>query len=349
MLKNRYQIRCLGLVAMFLACLNMAKADQAGGGSCDSRLSLCSPKAVRAAFEATGDVTQQTGNFPIPALVSENVYIRAMKLDKKIFPQGNDPEFVKSLGLIRTGVGQWFAFVGGHDLVEKVLVAGRRNATQVYRDVGYGAKYTCGDSDYYWLVVFQDTSRNVIKDGIYKNLNYWLRHVYGKRAPSIPDNVLNTLMTKRFTEVTGCPVKPDTGAFDGNVETCIEIDFKNAAKNDFSNTTCAGDPKALRYSSAAGCPSDTAFLDYGNNINAQQLRAYLYKVAGFNEFNTGYGYTANAYNDPLSHEYWTDNTLVKDLPRVELMQVECTGPGNSSAPVEDSNMVGDSPYVTVYE
>lgn len=346
--RNHHQTRCLGFLGMFLAFLNMAYADQAGGGSCDRRLSLCSPESVRKTFEATGDVTQTTGNFPIPALVSENVYIRAMKLDKNAFPKGNDPEFVKSLGLIQTGKGKWFAFVGGHDLIEKILVAGRRNATQVYRDIGYGADYTCGNSDYYWLVVFQDTARNVIKDGVYKNLNYWLSHVYGKKAPRIPSNVLDTLMTTRFSQVTGCPVDPVTGAFNWkDLDACAD-DFKTSVNNDFKNNACA-DPNALRYSRGAGCPTDQAFLNYGNTINAQQLRAYLFAVAGFNEFNTGYGYTANAYNDPLSHEYWTDNTLVKDLPKVEVMQVECTGQGNTSPPAEDANMMDNSPYVTVYE
>lgn len=349
MLRSRLNKVAIGFLVYVVCAPVGVSADQAGGGKCNPSLSLCNPLAVRKAFEATGHVTPSEGSFNGQALVSEDIYIRALKLDKSRFPDGDKPEFIKTLSLIRAGIGQWFAFLGSHDLVEKVLVAGQYNATQVYRDVGYGANYVCGDSDYYWLVVFRDTSRVYIRDGVYKNLKPWLRHVYGKDAPDIADDVIETLKTQRFTQVTGCPVDPQTGQFDKDkdIGKCND-DFRNAVTGSFSKNAC-GTKTALVYSKKANCPTDQALFDYGDSINSAQLRAYLYQVAGFSEFYTGYGYTANSYNDPLSHEYWTDNAIIKDLPNVQVLRVQCTTQDNSPIPAEDTPIVGGSPYVTEYD
>jgi hypothetical protein len=66
------------------------------------------------------------------------------------------------------------------------------------------------------------------------------------------------------------------------------------------------------------------------------VNAYLFVVHSFTEFYTGYGYTASAYQRPIGREYWTDNICVRNLPKVELLRVQCNLPtaGPQSLPSE---------------
>ena len=44
--------------------------------------------------------------------------------------------------------------------------------------------------------------------------------------------------------------------------------------------------------------------------------------------------TASAYHRPIGREYWTDNSWVRNLPKVELLRVQCDLPAatNQSPP-----------------
>lgn len=312
--------RAIGLSCIFVYLLG------SGAAACDASLVLCSPKDVRTVFEATDPVTQFAGTFKSPALVSDDIYIRSIEIPSKRDPAGWDRYHIMSTyALNRQGAGKWFTFVGGHDLVEKILVVGQYNATKVFRDIGYGSTFQCDTNSFYWLFVFRKTDKVIGSYGVYKSLQAWLDHVYGDNAPQVPAYEQRRLESERFAEITGCPVDPITGAFDAknNLDKC-DIKFSQAVREFWASSTCA-DPQALTYSANAGCPTDAVLASLGKQPEAVQMRAYLYAVEGFNEYNTGYGYTANAYNDPLSREYWTDNAWIKDLPEIELLQVQCSG------------------------
>ena len=317
--------------------------------TCNPTHVLCTPSAVRQAFEATGVVTRRKGNLKIPAVVSNKLLVRAFALSSSNKDNG-DPDYVKShYTLNRPGQGRWFTFVGGADLLEKVLVAGQYAATKVYRNIGYGAQFTCGPDQFYWLAVFEKRQYNSLRKGIYDNLSPWLGHVYRQQAPAVDQTALYELKTKRFTEITGCPVDPKTGVFNYKEDLMKCKPCFQDSYNALSNKAC-GTPDALTYSPSASCPTDQALFSFGPNPSACQLRAYLYSAATFNEFNTGYGYTANDYNDPLSHEYWMDNVKLSDLPNLELLKVNCgKGPLDAkTAGATATGMVPNNPYVTEF-
>jgi hypothetical protein len=334
-----------------LGLLLLAAAGATNGSSndpCDLTVSLCSPKAVKDAFDSTELVTQSQGTFKIPASVADDIYMRAFDLSKLPPGQGDNPDWIKeNLALNRTGTGRWFTFIGGPDLVEKILVAGRYGATQIYRDIGYGSSFSCSPNGYYWLAVFRKSDELQVKHGFYPNLQSWMNHVYGARAPIFTDSVIEELKSQRFTEITGCPVDKKTGAFDVNndLSRCSDC-FKQAYTALNQDSKCA--TNSLTYSRDTHCPTDAVLASFGQQPDACHTRAYLYAVPTFNEYNTGYGYTANTYNDPLSREYWTDNANLKDLPELELLRVHCPAVPEAAQKLRGVGMRMNSPYVTIY-
>ncbi len=311
--------------------------------SCNPAHTLCTPSAVREAFEATEVVRKDKGNLKIPALVSKNLLVRAFALPNT--DDNNNPDIIKAkFTLNRHGVGRWFTFVGGSDLLEKILVAGQYSASKIYQDIGYGAEFQCGADQVYWLAVFEKGPSVYLRKGIYDNLSPWLRHVYGAQAPKVKTSALDELKSRRFTEITGCPVDPNTGVFSPADHLADCLDCFQEAYHSLATKTC-GNPNALTHDGNAQCPTDAALSQFGPKPSACQLRAYLYSASTFNEFNTGYGYTANDYNDPLSREYWTDNAKLSDLPNLELLRVRCgTGLGGPTA----SGILSNTPYVTEF-
>ncbi|RQW77142.1 MAG: hypothetical protein EHM62_08865 [Methylococcus sp.] len=43
-------------------------------------------------------------------------------------------------------------------------------------------------------------------------------------------------------------------------------------------------------------------------------------------FYNNQGYTASAYHRPIGREYWTDNSWLRYLPKVELLRLQCDLP-----------------------
>ena len=294
-------------------------------GSANS-LTLRSPQAVRTAFESTGVVTKDQGLVPFPALVSDKLFIRGFDISPAYDPQAGDREHVRqTFALGRAGIGRWFVFTGGHDLIERVLVSGQHNATQVFQDIGYGPGFQCQPDHFYWLVVFQQSAAVKPMPGVYAKLDSWFRHVYQGNAPRIDAAAVETLESQRFGALSGCPLN-EQGYFDSwrDLERC-HPEFTQVVKAAWANNRCTN-PNALRYKPAQGCPTDQVLQQLGRNPDPQRLRAWLYAVNSFSEFYTGYGYTASAYHRPIGREYWTDNSWLRNLPKVELLRVQCDLP-----------------------
>lgn len=292
-------------------------------------VTLKTASAVRHAFESTEQVTRHTGIMALPAVVSERLFTRFISLSKSAFPQGGDSEWVKQhFALGRQGIGRYFVFAGDHTLIEKALVAGQFNPDQIMSYVGYGVNAVCSPSQFYWLIVFRPKSRPI--SALYEhNLQKWLNHVYGRsNAPNV-DSALQDLAFRRFSELTACPLDPDSGSFNwSDLEKCAPS-FRDSVKR-LSENQCAK-PQALRYSAANQCPTDQILKSFGAAPDALQLRAWLFATSGFSEFFTGYGYTGNFYNLPENREYWVDNEWLRNLPELELLKLNCTPPPSAQS------------------
>lgn len=284
---------------------------------------LRTPQAVRTVFESTGVVTQGEGAVPFPALVSDKLFIRGFDISPAYDPQAGDRDHVlKTYALGRAGIGRWFVFTGGHDLVERVLVSGQYGASQVFQDLGFGPGFQCQPDHFYWLVVFQQGAGIKPMPAVYENLQPWFRHVYPQQAPVIEIDTVKSLAAQRFGSLTGCPVD-EQGYFDSrrDLDRC-QPDFTQVVKAAWASNRCTN-PNALRYKPSQGCPTDQVLQQLGRKPDSQRLRAWLYAVNSFSEFYTGYGYTAAAYNRPIGREFWVDNSWIRNLPKVELLRVQC--------------------------
>jgi hypothetical protein len=304
---------------------NSQQTPQQQPGISVNSVTLRSPQAVRAAFESTGVVTKDEGSVPFPALVSDKLYIRGFDISPAYDPQAGDREHVlQTFALGRAGIGRWFVFTGGHDLIERVLVSGQYGASQVFQDLGFGSDFQCQPDHFYWLVVFQHGAVKPMP-GVYAKLDSWFRHVYQGNAPRIDAAAVKTLESQRFGALSGCPLN-EHGNFDSwrDLDRC-HPDFTQVVKAAWASNRCTN-PNALRYKPAQGCPTDQVLQQLGRNPDPRRLRAYLYAVDSFSEFYTGYGYTASAYHRPIGREYWTDNSWVRNLPKVELLRVQCDLP-----------------------
>ncbi len=309
---------------------------------------LSSPKAVKQVFEATELVTRDSGWLKTPAIVADSVFVRGMEITPGFDPEGGNAEHVlKTYALNRAGLGRWFTFVAGHDMVERILVGGQYAASRVFSDLGYGSSFQCRPENFYWLTVFKRSESVKPMPGVYyRNLQAWFNHVFKANAPKIEADILEKLESRRFHQITGCPVD-ETGKFDSRKIDQCNPGFSTAVKALWTNNKCSN-PAALQYKPGDVCPTDAVFGSFGRQPNDQQLRAYLYAVGGFNEFYTGYGYTANAYTDPIAREYWTDNRWIRDLPKVELLRVQCDAQSGVAATGAGVNEPRSSPFVEVY-
>jgi hypothetical protein len=331
------------------ACPEGVFADLATGSHHPAPVKLSSPKAVRQAFEATEVVTRDTGWLKVPAIVADTVFVRGMEITPGFDPEGGNAEHVlNTYALNRAGVGRWFTFVAGHDMVERMLVDGQYAASRVFADLGYGSSFRCRPDNFYWLTVFKRSeSVKPIPAVYYRNLQAWFNHVFKSGAPKIDPDILEKLESRRFQQITGCPVD-ESGRFDNRKLDQCNPEFSSAVKALWANNKCAN-PTALKYQPGQGCPTDAVLGSFGKQPGDRQLRAYLYAVGSFNEFYTGYGYTANAYNDPIAREYWTDNRWIRNLPKVELLRVQCdVQAGVATTSTGDNNEPRSSPFVERY-
>lgn len=301
-----------------------------GIGRHESSVTLQSARAVREAFEKTVPVSRDSGTLKIPAIVSDKLFARFFVISKATYPHGNDASWVKQqFALDQPGIGRYFIFTGDHSLIEKALIAGQFNPNQIMSEVGFGPGARCSSNQNYWLVVFRPKSRPV--SAVYQhNLQYWFQHVYGKHnAPNISQAVEETLVSNRFSGLTGCPLDPSTGwVLNGNFSLCAP-DFA-ATANALKQRQCAN-TEALRYAPANRCPSDQVLQSFGPNPSARDLRAWLFFVNDFSEFFTGTGYAGNQYITPEVREFWVDNEWLRNLPEVELLKVECPRPAARNA------------------
>ncbi len=335
----------VGLTPIFWP--QMVDAEQLLRSQRKAPVTLSNPKAVRQVFEATEIVTQDSGWLKVPALVSDMLFVRGMEITPGFDPEGGDAEHVfKTYALNRAGVGRWFTFVAGHDMVERILVDGQYAASRVFSDLGFGASFKCKPENFYWLTVFkQSTSVKPIPGVYYQNLQAWFKHIFNAAAPKLDPAVLETLASQRFSQVTGCPVE-ESGRFDNRkIDQCNPV-FSQSVKALWATNRCSN-PNALRYKPSDGCPTDAVLSSFGKQPSDLQLRAYLYAVSGFNEFFTGYGYAANAYTNPIAREYWTDNIWIRNLPNVELLRVQCDIQSRVTTTGSDDEK-RSSPFIEVY-
>ena len=285
-------------------------------------VTLRSARAVREAFENTVPISKDAGTLNIPAIVSEKLFARFFAISKTTYPQGDDPDWVKQqFALGRQGIGRYFIFVGDHTLIEKALISGQFNANEIMSYVGYGAGALCSSTQNYWLVVFKPKTHP--SSAVYsQNLQAWLNHVYRRgRAPQVSQEVIKILSSDRFTSVTGCPLNPETGAFQwSDLDRCAPVFAKTV--HALEEKQCANS-EALTYSPANQCPTDKVLQSFGPNPSAGELRAWLFAASSFSEFFTGNGYAGNFYNTPAIREYWVDNEWLRKLPEVELLKVQC--------------------------
>lgn len=314
-----------------------------------SAVILRNPQSVRRAFETTGSVSQDQGVVPFPALVSDKLFIRGFDISPTYDPQAGDRDHVlKTYALGRAGIGRWFVFTGGHDLVERVLVSGQYGASQVFKDLGFGSGFQCQPDHFYWLVVFQQGAGMKPMPAVYENLQPWFRHVYPQQAPVVEGDTIKSLAAQRFGPLTGCPVD-EQGYFDSprDLDRC-HPDFTQVVKAAWASNRCTN-PNALRYTPSQGCPTDQVLQQLGRKPDAQRLRAYLFAVNSFTEFYTGYGYTAASYNQPIGREFWVDNSWIRNLPKVELLRVQCNLPaGRAQSLTPVPNSVSRSSLVDQY-
>ena len=330
------------------ACPEAVLADPAVATHHKAPVKLSSPMAVRQAFEATEVVTRDSGWLKVPAIVADTLFIRGMEITPGFDPEGGNAEHVlKTYALNRAGVGRWFTFVAGHDMVERVLVDGQYAASRVFADLGFGSGFRCRPDNFYWLTVFKRSeSVKPIPGVYYRNLQAWFNHVFKADAPKIDPGTLEKLESHRFQQVTGCPVE-ESGKFDNwKLDQC-DPGFSSAVKALWANNKCSN-PAALRYQPGDGCPTDAVLASFGKQPDELQLRAYLYAVGGFNEFYTGYGYTANVYTDPIAREYWTDNRWIRNLPKVELLRVQCDVQPGVAPASRGEDELRPSPFIEVY-
>lgn len=292
-------------------------------------VTLRSARAVRDAFEKTTPVSNAAGTLKVPAIVSEKLFARFFSISKNQYPNGNDAAWVKQhFALGREGIGRYFIFVADHSLIEKALIAGQFNPDQIMADVGYGTGATCSANQNYWLVVFRPKSQPV--SAVYPhNLQKWFDHVYGTaRSPKISPSVVADLMSKRFSDLTECPLDSTTGAFRWSDLTQCDPIFTSIA-NALNQKQCAN-KVALRYSPTNQCPTDRVLHDLGPKPSAIELRAWLFAVNSFSEYFTGNGYSGDSYDAPANREYWVDNQWLRNLPEIELLKVHCQSKAYSS-------------------
>ena len=330
-------------------CPEVVFADLASVSHHSAPVKLSSPMAVRQAFEATEVVTRDSGWLKVPAIVADTLFIRGMEITPGFDPEGGNVEHVlKTYALNRAGLGRWFTFVAGHDMVERILVDGQYSASRVFSDLGFGSGFQCRPENFYWLTLFKRSESIKPMPGVYyRNLQAWFNHVYKTDAPAIDSDVLYKLESQRFQQITGCPVD-GSGKFDNRKLDQCNPGFSSAVKALWANSKCSN-PAELRYKPGHGCPTDEVLGSFGKQPDELQLRAYLYAVGGFNEFYTGYGYTANAYTDPIAREYWTDNRWIRNLPKVELLRVQCdVQPGAVPASSRENDPPRSSPFIEVY-
>ena len=225
----------------------------------ESAVTLRSARAVRDAFEKTIPVSNAAGTLRVPAIVSEKLFARFFSISKNQYPNGDDAAWIKQhFALGREGIGRYFTFVADHTLIEKALIAGQFNPDQIMADVGYGTGATCSANQNYWLVVFRPKSQPV--SAVYPhNLQKWFDHVYGTtRSPKISPSVVADLMSKRFSDLTECPLDSTTGAFRWSDLTQCDPIFTSIA-NALNQKQCAN-KVALRYSPTNQCPTDRVLL-----------------------------------------------------------------------------------------
>lgn len=304
---------------------------------------LKTPKEVKEVFESTQAVTRDGGIVSRPALVSERLYSRFLSLPKTDARNADADYVANHYALTRQGVGRYFAFVSDHTLIEKALVYGQFNPSAIMEDLGYGPGQACMENQFYWLVVWQPKSKPV--PATYQgNLQTWLKHVYGNSiAPHLSGDAIDQLVNQRFPELTGCPVDPVTGVFDyKNAANCSNPAFSRTlvelnAQYPFSCSAA----NSIRYSKNNGCPLDADLLDLSRQPSAGALRAWLFEQSFF-EFYTGYGYSADFYNEPTNREYWVDNEWIRNLPRVQLLSINC----QKQAQISQTPKSADVPHLS---
>lgn len=171
-------------------------------------------------------------------------------------------------------------------------------------------------------------------------------HVYAFAQPAI-----QTLKTTRFQDLTGCdplaiatlkPPKNLNSALLQSVAGCSAA-FANEVEAISKGACHRGTPEQIKefpknylyyFEGKRGvkqnyCDSDTYLFSLGPN-DAVKLRAFLYSAQSFNQFYTGYGYTANYYQEPMAPEFWVNNAVYSKLDYAHV-QLDCS---KSSDPIE---------------
>lgn len=129
----------------------------------------------------------------------------------------------------------------------------------------------------------------------------------------VPVSVFQELEAKTFEELTGCdPDILQQKAWDAKQQAkagCSPEYIAALAK--FTRKDCV--ENVPQYTPASKCPPEEALLHGEKPPTALELRAFLQQTQGFMPQYTGYSYTANEYDDPLSQEFWIHNDERKHL------------------------------------
>eukprot|EP00243_Klebsormidium_subtile_P004080 TRINITY_DN17855_c0_g1_i1.p1 TRINITY_DN17855_c0_g1~~TRINITY_DN17855_c0_g1_i1.p1 ORF type:complete len:387 (+),score=114.20 TRINITY_DN17855_c0_g1_i1:281-1441(+) len=209
-------------------------------------------------------------------------------------------------------------FAIGPRMLEKILVWGHNAADKAVKSLGYGDAFVCGGApDYkascqYRLLVW--TSECTVENegplvrGDWANLEAFMREDYGKELPKLTRQIAE-LEAKTFCELTQCdPDVLQVKAWDPAQQVkagCSPEYIAALAKFPFK----ACNDSNPQFTKFTKCPAEEALLHGGSPPTTLELRAFLQQTQGFMPQYTGYSYTANEYDDPLSQEFWIHNDV----------------------------------------
>jgi len=257
--------------------------------------------------------------FTGPACTVSNILGRVVAFG----PNTNNSWNPTTLGVV--GKGSRISFGIDQSTLEKLLVIGDEDATQIVRNLGYGDDFTCGtpQNNYqdcqYRLILWTapcPKNRPPLTQGYWSNLEWFYQtYVYGSDTPDLTDAITGIDDVGGLLQnLTGCneTLTPNNYWVTAAQQSAgCSQEFIDAMTY-FAQGLCT-DRYTPTYHDGAGCVAENRFLNL-TKPTAIQLRAYLMQNEGFNPYYTGYGYTANAdFYQPLQKEFWYPNDYISDL------------------------------------
>ena len=213
---------------------------------------------------------------------------------------------------VKNQFGRQFAFAFGPETLERLLVFGLNGGDHIVSTLALGAI----PAGAYSLLVWEQSSPVAAPRplrGSWDNLEAFLHRIYGTDLPPV-ESAIQAIASVSFHTLTGCD--PDALLAHPHDPTAAGCSPEYiAASADFPfNRTCNLPPVAYAGGFSTTCANEQRLLNMSEGPSAVALRAFLAQGNGFNPLFTGYGYTADAYPDPIIREYWVENIRIDELP-----------------------------------